>query len=207
MTKHLGNTNIKMTRPRQIVMDLLRDHPDPDWPAFSASNIRFCLKDTGVDIHPKAIHRTLKELWEAGLVVAHRVKTDGTSDSLPRWELHFEPCEAMMANYRRQRISQLELFIRRRTSGLGFFGKTWVDPWAPGDKEHVTRELESLMAGGIDDLGELMAWRAQIVTAGSNIVELKQIIQANHPDRPGGDPELAKAAISEMKRLKKASRR
>lgn len=200
---------IKMTRPRKLVLDVLCDPPDgDDYKAMSASNISFAFEycHPPISLHPKAVHRALRELWFAGLVVAYREKTDGDRGILPCWKLYFELSEESMANYRRERIIQLEAFIRRRTAGIGFFGKTFIDEWKPGDREHVRQELESLKFGGIDDLGDLLAWEAQeqIVTAGSNVIELRKIIQANHPDRPGGNPEIARMAIEALARLKRA---
>lgn len=201
---------IKMTRPRQLVLDMLRNPPDgDDCKTLSASTISFYFKHAKppVTLHPKAVHRALRELWEAGLVVAHREKTNGDMGILPCWKLYFELAEESMTNYRRERIIRLESFIRRRTAGLDFFGKTFVEDWKPGDREHVRRELESLKFGGTDDLGDLLAWEAQeqIVTAGSNVIELRKIIQANHPDRPRGNPEVARMAIEALKRQKQAS--
>jgi hypothetical protein len=198
---------MKMTKNRQIILDLLRDPPDGnDYPAMSAGNLYFWLKDSDTPIHRKAIHRTLKEFWHEGLVVAHRMKTHPSVGILPRWELQFELSEDAIANYRRYRINTLEGFIRRRTAGVNFFGKPLIDDWKPGDREHISRELESLMFGGTDDLGGLMAWEAreQIVTVGGNVIGLRKIIQANHPDKPGGNPELARLAIEALDRLRAA---
>jgi hypothetical protein len=172
---------MKMTKNRQIVFNMLGDPPDgDDYQAMSAGNLHYWLRDSDTPIHRKAIHRTLREFWEAGLVVAHRMKTNPSVGILPHWELLFELSVDAFANYRRYRIKTLEGFIRRRTVGVNFFGKPLIDDWKLGDREYVSRELESLMFGGTDDLGDLMLWEAQeqIVTVGSNVVELRRIIQA-----------------------------
>jgi hypothetical protein len=93
---------MKMTFNRRLILLVLSEDSEGTPPPHSASTIHSCLENAfnykwrGLYESMKAlpnkqqIHRTLRELWQGGLIVGSRVKEDYNADCLPRWVIEYQ---------------------------------------------------------------------------------------------------------------------
>jgi hypothetical protein len=91
-----------MTFNRRLILLVLSEDSEGTPPPHSASTIHYCLENafnykwSGLYESMKAlpnkqqIHRTLRELWQGGLIVGSRVKEDYNADCLPRWVIEYQ---------------------------------------------------------------------------------------------------------------------
>ena len=153
------------------------------------------------------IHRTLKQLWFAGVIVASRYKED-RPNTLPGWVIKYESAATMQAAYLESRIAGLVSRVNRAVHGVNFFGKPFDQGATSEAAAALRRELEALLACSDDPrlFGCLAALDAGLpLPAGhlpKTINELRSLIQQHHPDKGGNRAlfEQAKEALDTMRK-------
>ena len=115
---------MKQTKNRQLILDTLRDEISGDLPPHSALNIRDWLKEHSPAKYPsiQQVHRTLKELWANGDIVASRKLEDGTLGSLPHWVIRYEVSEDTARNHLMTRCKDAHRETSKAKHGVRFFG-------------------------------------------------------------------------------------
>lgn len=215
---------MRMTAHRNLVLAALQDAGgDCGDPPHSAADVLYTLdmahrcnyRGYGhVKTKPtkQQLHRTLKELWHAGVIVASRDKYD-RPNTLPGWVIRYELAEGMFERALEHRIDRLAYKVNRALHGIvfGMFGAKPFDRGVtPGVAAELQAELDALLARSDDP--RLHECRAAI-EAGLPLPDnylpkdakgLKAIMQANHPDR-GGSRVLFEQAAAALAELRKAA--
>lgn len=122
---------------------------------------------------------------------------------LGRWQAvaffkmeQFGPCKAVEISGPRASVTR-RFIVHDTTSPRPIYAEIKFDTrkdyegwgiWKPGERYH----------------NYLSQFGFQLPDPSDRIAELRKVIQENHPDR-GGDPEVARKAIKELKKLKRAA--
>ena len=114
---------MKQTKNRQLILDTLRDEISGDLPPHSALNIRNWLKESSPAKYPsiQQVHRTIKELWFHGDIVASRRLEDGILGSLPHWVIRYEASADATRNYLMTRCKDAHTKTSKAKHGMKFF--------------------------------------------------------------------------------------
>lgn len=115
---------MKQTKNRQLILDTLRDFPYGDSPPYAALTIRDHLKEHSPAKYPsiQQVHRTLKDLWANGDIVASRKLGDGISSGLPHWVVSYEASADASRNHLMTRCKDAHRKTSRAKHGLRFLG-------------------------------------------------------------------------------------
>ena len=210
---------MRMTANRKHVLAALADTcGDCGAPPHSAADLAWILKNAhkyqweGFELLKSApvkqqIHRTLKELWHEGSIVASRAKVD-RPNSLPAWVIHYELAEGMFERVLDSRIAELHRKVTRAVHGVGLMGKTFDQGATPEAAEAMRKELDELSRRSDDP--RLHQCRAAL-DAGlplpdgylpKTVAGLRSLMQKHHPDKGGSRAvfEQARAALAAMRR-------
>ncbi len=155
------------------------------------------------------IHRTLKELWHEGAIVASREKMD-RRNNLPGWVVMYEVAEGMFERFLESRIAELHRKVNRAVHGVNMLGSTFDQGATPEAAEAMRRELDEL--SGRSDDPRLHQCRAAL-DAGlplpdgylpKTIGGLRSLMQKHHPDK-GGSRAVFEQAKRALESLRKAA--
>lgn len=209
---------MRMTANRRHILAALADTGgDCGGPPHSAADVAyildcahqyqwegFSLKSAPVK---QQIHRTLKELWHEGIIVASRAKVD-RPNNLPSWVIHYELAEGMFERVMDSRIAELHRKVNRAVHGVGLMGKTFDQGATPEAAEAMRKELDELSRRSNDP--RLHQCRAAL-DAGlplpdnylpKTVKGLRSLMQKHHPDKGGSRAvfEQARDALAAMRR-------
>ena len=114
---------MKQTKNRQLILDTLRDFPYGDLPPYAASTIHDWVKEQSPAKHPsiQQVHRTLKELWANGDIVASRNLEDGILGGLPHWVIRYEVSADAAHNHLMTRCKDAHRKTSKAKHGVKFF--------------------------------------------------------------------------------------
>ena len=114
---------MKQTKNRQLILDTLRDEISGDLPPHSALNIHDWVKEHSPAKYPsiQQVHRTLKDLWFHGDVVASRNLEDGISNGLPHWVIRYEVAADASRNHLMTRCKDAHRKTSKAKHGVKFF--------------------------------------------------------------------------------------
>lgn len=151
---------MKQTKNRQLILDTLRDFPYGDLPPHSALNIRDWLKEHSPAKFPsiQQVHRTLRELWANGDIVASRKLEDGILGSLPHWVIRYEASADATRNYLMTRCKDAHTKTSRAKHGVKFFGDAYDKGLPAGEVPALLAlvrglKAEAEAAGLLDEVG------------------------------------------------------
>lgn len=115
---------MKQTKNRQLILDTLRDEISGDLPPHSALNIHDWLKELSPAKYPsiQQVHRTLKELWFHGDIVASRKLEDPISNGLPHWVIRYEVAADASRNHLMTRCKDAHRKTSKAKHGMKFLG-------------------------------------------------------------------------------------
>lgn len=115
---------MKQTKNRQLILDTLRDFPYGDLPPYAALTIHDWVKGHSPAKYPsiQQVHRTLKELWANGDIVASRNLEDGILGGLPHWVIRYEVSADTSRNHLMTRCKDAYEKTSRAKHGMKFFG-------------------------------------------------------------------------------------
>ena len=132
---------MKQTKNRQLILDTLRDFPYGDLPPYAASTIHDWLKEQSPAKHPsiQQVHRTLKDLWFHGDIVASRNLEDPISNGLPHWVIRYEVSADAAHNHLMTRCKDAHRKTSKAKHGVKFFGDAY-------DKGLPAGEVPALLA-------------------------------------------------------------
>ena len=132
---------MKQTKNRQLILDTLRDEISGDLPPHSALNIHDWLKEHSPAKYPsiQQVHRTLRELWANGDIVASRNLEDPISNGLPHWVIRYEVSEDTARNHLMTRCKDAHRKTSKAKHGVKFFGDAY-------DKGLPAGEVPALLA-------------------------------------------------------------
>jgi hypothetical protein len=211
---------MRLTANRKHVLAALADSGgDCGDPPHSAADVAWVLRNAhnyqwdGFELKTvpskQQIHRTLKELWCEGLIVASRYKEDRWQN-LPGWVIKYEAAEGMFERVLESRIAALHRRVVRALNGItvAMFGSKPFDQGAtPKAAEAMRAELDTLLARSDDPrLHECLA----ALEAGLPLPDgflpktakgLRSVMQQHHPDKGGNRAvfEQAKAALDALR--------
>lgn len=207
---------MRMTANRRHILAVLTESGgDIGDPPHSASSVLWFLESAqgfagfeSLKTVPskQQVHRTLKEMWFEGIIVASRHKED-RQNSLPGWVLRYELADGMFERVLDSRIKELHRKVSRAVHGIGFFGKAFDQGATPEAAEAMRRELDELLARSDDP--RLHECRAAL-DAGLPLPEnylpktvrgLRSLMQKHHPDKGGNRVlfEQARQALAAMR--------
>ena len=186
----------------QRILAMLNESSE-DAPPYSASNIHRmleqavqCGREGFESVKPPSkqqVHRTLKELWYAGIIVASRHKEDRYGN-LPGWVVRYELAEGMFERVLESRIADLHRRVERALHGvtIGMFGAKPFDQGATPEAAEAMRAELALLLTRADD-PRLRACQSAL-DAGLPLPDgylpadakgLPAILQKNHPGKGG----------------------
>ena len=159
---------MKQTKNRQLILDTLRDEISGDLPPHSALNIRDWLKEQSPAKYPsiQQVHRTLRELWFHGDIVASRRLEDGISNGLPHWVIRYEASADASRNHLMTRCKDAHRKTSKAKHGMKFFGDI-LDKGLPADEvptllalvRGLKAEAESLnLLGEVSMMADCIKW-------------------------------------------------
>ena len=115
---------MKQTKNRQLILDTLRDFPYGDLPPYAASTIHDWVKEHSPAKHPniQQVHRTLKDLWFHGDIVASRNLEDPIGNGLPHWVIRYEVSADTARNHLMTRCKAAHRETSKAKHGVKFLG-------------------------------------------------------------------------------------
>lgn len=127
--------------------------PNPDCggnPPYSASSIHFMLNHTPdwygapKPVSISQIHRTLRDMYAAGLVAFEYRIDDGFNGNLPQRVKYWQLADAVDRN---KLINEVNGACRRagRVHGVKMFGSLMFEPVGEAEKKQVVKDLKALM--------------------------------------------------------------
>ena len=147
---------MKMTFNRRLILTALSETYDSP-PPHSAWNVKYTLEsafsykwagiyqDMKTIPNKQQIHRTLKELWQGGLIVGSRFKEDGYNGNLPSWVIRYQLSGDV---YRNWLIAECEVVfnkVKKAKHGINFFGAI-MDMGLPADEiKPLLMQVKALM--------------------------------------------------------------
>ena len=139
---------MKQTKNRQLILDTLRDFPYGDLPPHSALNIRNWLKESSPARFPsiQQVHRTIKELWFHGDIVASRKLEDGILGGLPHWVIRYEVSADTARNHLMTRCKAAYRETSKAKHGMKFFGDAYDKGLPAGEVPALLALVRGLMA-------------------------------------------------------------
>lgn len=140
---------MKQTKNRQLILDTLRDFPYGELPPYAASTIHDHLKEQSPAKHPsiQQVHRTLKDLWFHGDIVASRNLEYGISNGLPHWVVSYEVSADASLNHLMTRCKDAHRKTSKAKHGVKFFG----DAYNKGLPADEVPALLALVRGLLDE--------------------------------------------------------
>ena len=126
---------MKQTKNRQLILDTLRDFPYGDLPPHSASTVHDWMKEQSQAKYPsiQQVHRTLKDLWFHGDVVASRNLEDPISNGLPHWVIRYEASADASLNHLMTRCKDAHRKTSKAKHGVKIFGAAYDKGLPPGE--------------------------------------------------------------------------
>ena len=125
---------MRMTNNRKLILRALQ-LDGVDLPPFSVSSIyhnlesAFTYKWSGWDMKtlPSVvqIHRTVRDLFYGGLIVANRVKCDAVVGGLPYWELRYQLSSDVERNFILSECQLLHHKVGKAVNGVDLFGMSF----------------------------------------------------------------------------------
>ena len=139
---------MKQTKNRQLILDTLRDLPYGDLPPYAASTIHDWVKEQSPAKHPsiQQVHRTLKDLWFHGDVVASRNLEDPISNGLPHWVIRYEVSADASRNHLMTRCKAAHRETSKAKYGVKFFGDAYDKGLPAGEVPALLARVRGLKA-------------------------------------------------------------
>ncbi|WP_394752650.1 hypothetical protein [Crenothrix sp.] len=141
----------RMTKNRTLLLKVLSSElPDcGGQPPYSASSVHYTLNNAfeytwdgygNMATLPsiRQIHRTLRDLWHEGLIVASREKIDGIRDGLPYWEMSFQLSTDVESNWIKTECDRVFNAVKKAKHGFNLFGSV-LDRGLPSHEVEVLR--------------------------------------------------------------------
>lgn len=179
---------MKLTKNRKLILGVLDSYIADAWgaPPHSADTVRFELDRMGIRYHKNAIYRTLKDLLDAGLIVAEKRLTDPISDGLPYWQNYYQLTGSQDANAILLETETIHKKLDKAVHGVNFFGAI-IDLGLPPEEVVVLKaRVKSLMQHVHPDksnryeyeaklLGECMKWIKEGIPIPGEALKNKQL--------------------------------
>jgi len=136
---------------RDEFLELIADM-EPDPPPHSVSEIKSKLEDMHRygslkhKVTKQQLHRTVNDLWYAGLIVASRTKVDVFSWCQPYWERQFQLSESVDKTWIITEVNRLHRKTERAKFGITFFGSAPFDyGLIPDEAKELEKAVRSLI--------------------------------------------------------------
>ena len=139
---------MKQTKNRQLILDTLRDFPYGDLPPYAALTIHDWVKEHSPAKFPsiQQIHRTLKDLWFHGDVVASRNLEDPIGNGLPHWVVRYEVSADAAHNHLMTRCKDAHRETSKAKHGVKFFGDAYDQGLPAGEVPALLALVRGLKA-------------------------------------------------------------
>ena len=126
---------MKMSFNRKLMLAVIADEIDCCPPPHTASSIRYALEsainynfkgeyyENMVTLPSKRqVYRTLVDLWNSGLIVGWRIKSDGYNGTLPFWEVEYQLSGDVHRNGLVNECNAVFNKVNKAKHGISFFG-------------------------------------------------------------------------------------
>jgi hypothetical protein len=135
---------MKMTFNRQLILSVLTEEYEGSLPPHSAGMVGYMLEaafenqwegiyqQMKIIPNKQQIYRTLKELWNEGLIVGTRVK-ETQSSNLPCWVVWYQLSADMFKNSLITECASVYRQVDKAKNGLNFFGSV-MDKGLPAEE-------------------------------------------------------------------------
>jgi hypothetical protein len=146
---------MRMTKNRLLIMQALAETNDYETPPYSASSVRYILENAfnyqwqGYDMKTLPsiiqIHRTLRDLWQFGLIVGNRFKCDFDSGCLPYWEIRFQLSRDVERNHIISECNALHRAVNKAKNGINLFGGVFDKGLPPSEVKALSSKVKVMM--------------------------------------------------------------
>lgn len=162
---------MKLTKNRKLILDVLDRYIADAWgpPPHGADTIAYELERDGIKYCKSGIYRTLKDLMDAGLIVAEKRLVDPMGGGLPYWENYYQLTASKEKNSIVMEVKNIHTKLDKAINGINLFGTT-IDVGLPTEEVALLKaRVKSLMQRIHPDkvsgyeyevklLGECMKW-------------------------------------------------
>lgn len=118
----MNDMTLKMTKNRLKILEILGSEIDDcgGYPPYPTSSVIYELEAMGIKVSKQHVHKTLRDLWQAGLIVANREKNTYVNN-LPQWERLFQLSVDVERNALISECSRIFSKIKRAKNGVAMF--------------------------------------------------------------------------------------
>jgi hypothetical protein len=148
---------MKMTFNRRLILQVLQEDGE-DLPPHSAWHVHDTLKNAfkneywgGIYQDMKTVpniqqvHRTLKDLWNEGLIVGSRHKEDGFNGSLPHWVIRYQLSADAYRNGLLAECKAVYHKVNKAKHGINFFGAVFDMGLPDHEVKQLLIQVKTLM--------------------------------------------------------------
>jgi hypothetical protein len=149
---------MKLTKNRQVILQLLADSDRTDYPPYSVSSLMYMLDNVitynwegyekyQLDKVPskQQMHRTIRDLWLEGLIVGSKSIEDSIGQGLPSRVINYQLSEDVNKNYITSECESIYRKVNKAKYGVSLFGQSFDWGLAVDEVTLLTRKVKAML--------------------------------------------------------------